>query len=320
MAYYLGLDVGGSYLKLGLLSEDFQLKGHLTAKTPTESKEELMSEITDLIFKLLSKEKIELEDITAFGVGIPGLVDNEKGLVVHTNNLPLTNFNFKNYLNQELAKRTFLANDANLALLAESKLGAGRGFKDIVLLTLGTGVGGGIMIGGKIHSGYNKAASELGHQTINFNGPRCGCGRKGCLEVYASVRALIRLTKEKIASDPTSYLAEIAAKTKKINGRTAFIAKARGDQAANLVIEEYINNLAEGISNLINILMPELIIIGGGISNEGAGFLEEVKEASLKLSYLPSNYPPPKFLLAQLKNEAGMVGAAIFAAAEILTR
>ena len=183
------------------------------------------------------------------------------------------------------------------------------------MITIGTGIGGGIVLGGKIYTGYNQGASELGHHVIMLNGELCSCGRRGCFEAYASATALIRMTKRAAEKNPDSYLAELITKQNGIiSGKTAFLAQGQGDVVAATVIDEYLDNVAEGCANIINILMPELMILGGGISQEGEDFLQEVARRSIELAYLPADQVPPRFTLASLGNEAGVIGAALFAA------
>lgn len=319
MPYYLGLDIGGSNLKLGLLSEDDSLIALLERKSGEFlTAEQLMEQINEMLSTLLTEQKISKDDILAMGVGVPGYVDNDKGIILNTNNLSFYNYPLRDKFTQFTGVPIFLGNDANFAALAESKLGAGRGYKNLVMLTLGTGVGGGIIIDSKLYTGFNNSASELGHHVIRLNGVPCACGRQGCFEVYASATALIRMTREAILHNPASGLAQyVKEQGGKISGRTAFQAAELGDVTAANVISEFIRNVAEGCANIINVFMPQLIILGGGISLSGENFLRRVADISIDLAYLPSGYPEPQFALAELGSNSGVIGAALFAADNI---
>lgn len=321
MSYYLGLDIGGSNLKLGLVSEAgslIALQERKSGELATE--EQLMAKIDAMLIKLMAEQNVLADEILAMGVGVPGYVDNDKGVILNTNNLSFYNYPFRDKFSQLPEVPIFLGNDANFAALTESRMGAGRGYKNQVMLTLGTGVGGGIIIDGKLYTGFNNAASELGHHVIRLNGVPCTCGRQGCFEVYGSATALIRMTREAIQFNPSSGLAQLVEEQEgRISGRTAFLAAELGDSTAANVVSKYIRNVAEGCANIINILMPELIILGGGISQSGEDFLRRVAEISIDLAYLPYGYPEPKFALAELGSDAGVIGAALFASDNLLS-
>ena len=315
MFYYLGLDIGGSNLKLGLLDENGDLlTAEERAHTTIKSAEHIVAEIDSMIISLLKNQQIPVQDILALGIGVPGYVDNERGYILNTNNLPFHLFPLRDSLASWPEVPVYLGNDANLAALAESRSGAGRACNFMLMITLGTGIGGGIVLNGTLYEGYNGAASELGHHVIRFGGEKCTCGSRGCYEVYASATALKRITAEAARENPESGLARlIAEQDGLITGETAFRARDCGDKTAAAVIAEYTDNVAEGCANLVNILMPELIVLGGGISRAGEGFLAEVAAKVYELIYLPPECAPPAFALAELGNEAGVIGAALYA-------
>ncbi|NLK01873.1 MAG: ROK family protein [Clostridiaceae bacterium] len=315
MFYYLGLDIGGSYLKLGLLNEEGQL---LTAEERAHanvlSADHIVAEIDNMIVAMLRNAQLSVQDVRALGVGVPGYVDNETGWILNTNNLPFHLFPLRDSLNSLPGIPIYLANDANLAALAESRSGAGRSCNFMLMITLGTGIGGGIIINGDLYEGYNGAASELGHHVIRLGGEKCTCGRRGCYEVYASATALKRITAKAARENPKSGLAGLIAEHGGVvTGKTAFMARDFGDEIAAAVIAEYTTNVAEGCANLVNILMPELIVLGGGISQAGEDFLAEVAAKVYELIYLPPLCTRPTFALAELGNEAGVIGAAFYA-------
>ena len=228
-----------------------------------------------------------------------------------------TNFGWNNVPLAELVqkfsgKRTFVVNDANAAALGEAKFGAGKKYRDSVLVTLGTGVGGGILIDGKLFEGYKSAGAEIGHMVIRQNGELCSCGRKGCFERYASASALIRRTQAAMGENRGSAMWKIAETLKGVDGRTAFLAAKQGDEAARRVVDDYIASLGEGIANIVNVIRPEAVILGGGVSAEGENLLAPLRKYVMPRIYAP-DYAPLDILCAQLGNDAGLYGAAEFA-------
>ena len=210
------------------------------------------------------------------------------------------------YLEEGLGKPAFIENDANAAAYGEYVAGAAKGAKNAVCITLGTGVGGGIIIDGKIYCGSNFGGAEIGHTVISVDGPQCTCGRKGCFEVYSSATGLIRMTKEAIAENPDSMMAD----EEKISGRTAFDYMRKGDKAAKGVVDKYIKYLAAGITNTINIFQPDVLCIGGGVCNEGDPLLLPMKEIVARENYTRNSPKNAEIVIAKLGNDAGIIGAA----------
>ena len=256
---------------------------------------------------------IGFDKVQAIGIGSPGVIDSKTGTVVNW-----TNFNWKDvplakYIRERTGKQVFVTNDANAAALGEAKYGAGKNYSDSVLITIGTGVGGGIILGGKLFEGFRSAGAEIGHMVIRQNGKLCSCGRRGCYEVYASARALIEITRENMQAELTSKMWEFAKTLDDVDGRTAFDALRAGDETAEKVIREFVANLGEGILNLSAILRPQAFILGGGISAEKETLLKPLRDYVYPRLYVSENYAPLDIRCAELGNDAGLYGAAQYA-------
>ena len=314
--YYIGVDLGGTNIAVGIVDEQYNLI--VKGKTPTMKErgaDEIVRDMATLAASLVEKAALTFDDITAMGVAAPGAVDNEKGEVVCCNNVKMFHYPIAEKLKSLIPiKRVCLANDADAAAWAEAKAGAGKGCNDLVMVTLGTGVGGGIVLNGKIYAGYNNMGGEIGHMTLSYNGRPCTCGRKGCFEAYCSATALIEMTKEKIAecaaSGRTTIMTEMA--KEKVSGRTAFNAMREGDAAAREVVDAYISYLACGITSLVNIFQPRVLCIGGGVCGEGEALLAPLREIVEREQYGTNAHEDKTELkIAELGNDAGIIGAAL---------
>ncbi|MEE1225063.1 MAG: ROK family protein [Clostridia bacterium] len=309
---YLGIDLGGTNIAVGLVDENGKiLHQDSTPTLATRPAEEIVKDMCDTCKKVVADAGYTLDDVEAIGVGCPGTVDNTSGIIAYSNNLPMVQFPMREMIQKHIDKPVNLENDANAAAFGEYIIN-GNGASNFIFITLGTGIGGGVIIDGKIYRGFNCAGAELGHTTIIMDGEQCSCGKKGCWEAYASVTALIRQTKKAIEENPTSLMAELAKKEGKVSGRTSFDAAKQGDAAAKKVVENYIKYVAEGLNNMLNIFQPEIISVGGGISKEGDYLLGPVKELVYKDDY--NKYmPKTKIEVATLFNDAGIIGAAMSA-------
>ncbi len=315
--YRIGIDLGGTNIAAGLVNEQFEIVAQ--DSTPTlvgRPGEELVSDIAKMCRSVCEKAGVALEDVISIGIASPGIVDNDTGCVIYANNLGFKNFPIIPMLREMTGKdRIYIENDANAAAWGEAIAGAAKGSKSSVMITLGTGVGGGIISDGKIFKGFNSAAGELGHIVIEVGGVPCSCGRLGCWEAYSSATGLIRMTKEKIAecekTGRVTKMTEIAAQKGKVNGRTAFDAKRMGDEAASEVVDKYIDYLASGLASMINIFQPEVLSIGGGISNEGQYLLDLVVPKVRSQQYGTNLVPLTDIRIATLRNNAGIIGAAV---------
>lgn len=312
--YRIGIDLGGINIAAGLVREDGQLikKKSIPTVNPGDDAMTITARMADLALDIIAESGIEESEALSIGIGCPGAVDAENGIIVLTPNLPFKNFNVREVFAKKTAIPVFIENDANCAALGEVVAGAAKDCKSAIAVTLGTGVGGGIIIDGKIYSGFNCAGGELGHMITHRNGRQCNCGRKGCFETYASATALINDTKEAARNNPGSALNRLCeGDLEKINGKTSFDGMREGDKVASDVVKNYIEELGEGIINLINIFQPEILLIGGGISNEGETLLAPLREYVFKYSYGSELLSRTKIERAALKNDAGIIGAAM---------
>ncbi len=313
---YIGVDIGGTNLKAGLVDEDGALLA--TAKTPVHwvGAEEFVKTLAILSKEAAEKAGVTWADICAVGMGVPGGVDTKAGKVLYTCNIPLSGLPVAELFRRELDVPVYLENDANCAALGEYCAGAGKGCESLIVITLGTGIGGGVILNGKVLHGVNGAAGEVGHMVIEPEGEACPCGRRGCWEQYSSATALARLTREAMAEHPESALwAQCGGVLEKIGGRSAFEAARGGDAAAQAVCDKYLSYLGQGIVNLINIFQPEMLCIGGGVSNESDAALLYPLRAIVERERF-GQYCPVKtrIVKAQLGNDAGIIGAALLGA------
>ena len=308
MKYYAGIDLGGTFMKCGIVDEAGNLV--IKDKIPT-GKERPYAEIArDMAF--LAKELAEKAhtELTAVGIGSPGTVDSANGIIVYSNNIAWKDAPLGESVQTILNAPVAVTNDANAAALGESWLGAGSDYENIVLVTLGTGVGGGIVLNGKLYEGNRSAGAEIGHTVIRMNGEKCTCGRRGCFEAYASATALIRQTKRAMACDPNSVLWKLCGgNAENADGKTAFDGMRAGDKTATKVVNDYIRYLAEGIANFANIFRPEAVLLGGGICAEGETLLAPLQKQVDQMLFGGARYAPVKVLRANLGNDAGLYGA-----------
>lgn len=309
--YYLGVDLGGTNIAVGLVNEELRIVAKDSLPTPATDPVAIVDTMAALCRRLVAQENIAFEDVAYAGIACPGIVDREGGEVIYTPNIRFDHFPLSRVLCELLPlKAVYLENDANAAALGEAKAGGARGARHSIMITLGTGVGGGIVIDGQVYMGFNCAAGELGHMVIEKDGVPCTCGRRGCFEVYSSATGLVRMTREKMEQHPESLMHELARKHGKVNGRTAFDADRAGDAAGGEVVAEYVSYLACGIVNLINIFQPEVLVIGGGVCNERENLLSRLIPQVKKSAYGEGRVPSTVIRIAELGNDAGIIGAA----------
>lgn len=307
MKYYIGVDLGGTNIVAGVVNENYEIISKASVKTNLPRPEqEIAADIIKVSKQAVESAGITMDQIEWVGMGTPGIANSETGIIEYSNNLGFVNTPMVKYLEEGLGKPAFIENDANAAAYGEYVAGAAKGAKNAVCITLGTGVGGGIIIDGKIYCGSNFGGAEIGHTVISVDGPQCTCGRKGCFEVYSSATGLIRMTKEAIAENPDSMMAD----EEKISGRTAFDYMRKGDKAAKGVVDKYIKYLAAGITNTINIFQPNVLCIGGGVCNEGDPLLLPMKEIVARENYTRNSPKNAEIVIAKLGNDAGIIGAA----------
>ena len=314
--YRIGIDLGGTNIAAGIVNDKFEIVAQ--DSTPTlvgRPGVEIVDDIAALCKKLCAAVHISENEVDSVGIASPGVVDDETGCVVCAYNLNFFAFPILPLLKERFGAKEFhIENDANAAAWGEAIVGAAKGSKSSVMITLGTGVGGGIVDGGKVFKGFNSAAGELGHIVIEADGRPCSCGRRGCWEAYSSATGLINMTKEKLEecekSGRKTLMSEIVAEKGKVNGRTAFDAKRMGDEAACEVVDMYIKYLACGLTNMVNIFQPEVLSIGGGISNEGQFLLDLVVPRVREEQFGGGLVELTDIRIAELRNNAGIIGAA----------
>ena len=304
---YIGIDIGGTNLKAGLVDEDGRLLAVKTMKIREVSDPDaLTGTLVALTRELAQEGGVPMEEIASVGAGVPGVVDIRTGSIVYTCNLPLRNIPLRKLFKRRLGLHLYVENDANCAALAEYYAGAGQGSKRFVTITLGTGIGAGIIHNGKIFHGGNGMAGEVGHTCIDYQGLPCPCGRRGCWEAYSSATALIRQARQAAAEHPESLLAG----AEEITGKTVFDAADRGDETANAVVDRFCDYLGAGVTNIVNALAPEVILIGGGISRQGERLLAPVRRYVEKNCFGGKDGAIPIIAAARLGNDAGIIGAA----------
>lgn len=310
--YRLGIDLGGTNIAVGLVNEKFELVKKMSTPTlATRAPEAIIDDMAAVCKKLLAACNVKISDVESVGIASPGIANSKTGVIEYANNLPFNNLPIAKMLGERLGTDNIkVANDANAAALGEAVAGAARGSQSSVMITLGTGVGGGIIIDGKLISGFNFAGGELGHMVIEADGVPCSCGRRGCWESYSSATALIRMTKEKIEECKKSGRPSKMIEIERVSGRTACDCMRAGDEAAKEVYDKYIHYLAIGLGNVINIFQPEIITLGGGISGEGQSLIDSLVPEVAKEHYGTGLVKDSEIRIATLGNDAGIIGAA----------
>ena len=316
--YYIGVDLGGTNIAIGIVNEDFEIvKKGSTPTKPERGADAIVADMAALSRKLLEEMGLTLDDVASAGVATPGTANNETGVVEYANNIPFLQYPLADKLSALLdGKPVYIENDANAAAKAEAMAGVAKGAPFSVMITLGTGLGGGIVIGGKVYSGFNFAGAELGHIVIEKGGRQCSCGRKGCWEAYSSATGLVNMTKDAIlaareSGRETAMEEMIGGDLDKVSARTAFNAQKAGDALGAEVVDEYISYLATGIVNIINIFQPNVLSIGGGVCNEGDNLMKPLLEKVWSETYSREGTPQTQILIAKLGNDAGIIGAAV---------
>lgn len=310
--YRLGIDLGGTNIVASVVDENFKILS--TAKRKTNCPrpaEDIMDDIAAVALEAIEQAGLKKEEVEAAGIGSPGAIDPVNGVVCYANNLGFINVPVSSMLKERTGIDFYIENDANAAAYGEFLAGAGKGTKDFIMITLGTGVGGGIIIDGRIYSGSNYAGGELGHTVIAMDGEVCTCGRMGCWEAYASATALIRQTKQAMTRYPDTIMWKLVNNDiEAVSGRTAFDAMRQGDIAAKYVVDKYIEYIAVGIANNVNIFQPEILCIGGGISKEGDLLTKPIEQFVAGENYARNIPKKVQIKTAQLGNDAGIIGAA----------
>ncbi len=311
--YRIGVDLGGTNIAVGVVTDDLKIigRGKVKTKAPRPA-EEIFDDIAVAVEMAIKDAGISTDEVLSVGVGTPGSVNKSNGYIEFANNLAFNNVPAKEMLEARIGKPVYLDNDANCAALGEAIAGVGKGVGNFVAVTLGTGVGSGIIVNGKIVSGVNYAGGEMGHTVIMVNGLQCNCGRKGCWEQYASATALISQTKAAMLENKDSKMWQLTnGNVDNASGRTAFDAMRLGDEAAAKVVDNYIYYVSIGVTNIINTFQPEFVCIGGGISHEGETLLAPLRKYVEDERYSIYASKQTKIVAAELGNDAGIFGAAL---------
>lgn len=309
---YVGVDLGGTNIAAGIVDKEGRILLKKSVPTLRQRKPEaIIQDMCKLIDSLIGERGLTYGDIESIGIGSPGLHDRQNGVTIYNSNLGFRNVPVRDMVQKHIDKPVYIENDANCAAIAESVAGAARGEEHAVVITIGTGIGGGVIINRKLYAGFNGAGGELGHAVIALDGEPCSCGRRGCWEVYSSATALIRQTKKAAQNDPDSKIWElVGGDIDRIDAKTAFDAAKSGDETGKNVVERYIELFAEGLANIVNIFQPGVIVIGGGVSKEGEYLLAPLREKVKEKACCFEGIGEPRIVAAKMGNDAGIVGAA----------
>jgi len=309
---YIGFDVGGTGVQVGVVDKEGHIlcKGGIVTRTDIPFSEQIKA-MADCALDTLNKAGYTLDDVAALGAGIPGVVDPRTGHIAFCPNLGWKDVDFAGEMRKNIDKPVFMDNDATVAGLAESVAGVSAGSHSSVFLTLGTGVGGGIVLGGKVWSGFHGIGSEIGHMIIAMDGAECNCGNRGCLERYCSATAIILAARAAVAEAPdTLILQKAEGDPMKINAKIVFDAAKEGDALAKRLFADYVKALSTTIVNIIHFLDPEVIALGGGVSKAGDFLLDAVRTEVAKL-VMYKTLPYARIEIARLGPDAGIIGAAM---------
>lgn len=310
--FRIGIDIGGTGIQSGIVTDDGRIIEKISIKTridlPFEDQIRLLAES---LKQLIANAGLSEEDISSVGVGIPGIADAKTGDIIKCTNMNWHYLPFRTEFQKWINKPVLIDNDANVAALAESVAGISAGSSSSVFVTIGTGIGSGIILNGKIWSGAHGIGGELGHTIIRLDGDECSCGNHGCLERYCSANALIRMAKEHIGEHPDSVIMKYSQNDpEKINAKIIIDAARENDPYASLVYEYYVSCVAQALANIVNFIDPEIIVIGGGVSKAGSFLLDAIRE-KVPDYVLFNTLPLPEIKLATLGPEAGIIGAAM---------
>ena len=308
--YRIGVDLGGTNIAAGIVDENYRILRKKSIKTNLpRSAEAVCEDIASLCRALCEEEGVSFDSVDHIGIGSPGIIC--RGVVNSAANLGFHNAPLAKIVSDLTGKEVSLKNDGNAAALGELVAGCGKGKSSLIAVTIGTGVGGGVILNNTIIEGFNGAAGEVGHIIIEANGRPCGCGSRGCLETYCSATALIRDTKEAMAAHPESALHTLAPTLDDVTGKTAFDGMRLGDETATAVVDHFISMLAVGVSSLVQLLQPEIICIGGGVAAEGDYLLAPLREKVVAKTLAGADGLRTTIVCATLGNDAGIIGAAV---------
>ena len=306
-----GIDIGGSSIKGGVVRDTGEVLDHFMVEMDKYADpHDSIQILNEFLVDWLNTHQYD-EEICGIGIGCPGILDKDTGVVAYSPNLPKwLNFNIKEFVENYTHLQVKVINDASAAVLGEAKFGSGKDYKNFIMITLGTGVGCGIIANGQLYDGNGGTGAQLGHTVIEVNGRDCTCGRRGCIEAYASATALIKETKKAMESHPDSLLNKVANELGKVSARVPFMAEKQGDEVAHQIIEEYIKYLSEALLNICNVFRPSAIAISGGVANEGQPFIDRIRKYIKDRNYGYTGSPVVEIKKAELGYDSGKIGAA----------
>lgn len=314
MEYRIGIDLGGTNIAVGIVDQEYQIIAKASTLTKRErSADEIIADIITTVKALLKEKNLSMEDIASIGLGVPGIANKDTKTIEFANNLSFEDVPIASILSEHFQKTVYFDNDGNAAAWGEYLAGVGKGTnsESLVAITLGTGVGGGLILNGEIYQGINYGAAEIGHMVIDYHGLPCSCGREGCFEAYASATALIEQTKQAMNNYLKSILWELCNHNlTKVDGKLLFEAVRLKDRIAIDILDNYIGYLAVGVINIINLFQPDILCIGGGISNAGDILLNPLNKIVQEKIYTRNSAKQTKISIAKLNNDAGIIGAA----------
>ena len=310
--YSIGVDIGGMSMKIGLVNEKGLVVDIATVTTGEyDAPEVTIGNLNKAINELIAKQGLYKDDVNGVGIGVPGVVNLKTGMVDNAANLHWEYVPLQKMVEEGTGLHVRLTNDANAAALGEARFGFKWRYPNVVMLTLGTGVGGGLILDGKLYEGNQGKGAELGHSTLFLHGEHCNCGRDGCIEAYASATALMRDTKKAMVKNRDSKLWELVnGDIEQVNGKIPFDAAKAGDPTAIEVVDNYIMYLGEAILNFNNIFRPNAFILSGGVAKQGDYLISRLKEYCGKYDWGYKNTPVPELLIATLGYHSGIIGAA----------
>jgi len=313
--YCVGIDLGGTTIKAGIVDEDYRIVKSGAIPTITDrGAEKLIQDMAELVSVLLKEAEISMDEVASVGVGVPGTANKKTGIMEYANNLNMKDEPFILFLKRYFKKPVYFTNDANAAAWGEYLAGSGKGYRSLVMVTLGTGIGGAMILDGKLYEGCNFAAGEFGHFVIQCEGEPCNCGRRGCFETYASATGLIRMAKQAMETEEgrkSSLWNLCSGETDGLNAEMIFKAAKKGDLTAGQTVERYLYYLSVGITDIINIFQPEILCIGGGVSRAGNQLLDPLKRMVDQQIYTRDSQVKTEIVTATLGNDAGIIGAAM---------
>ena len=307
----IGVDVGGTFIKAGVVDESYTILNKVSVPTGGDGGyEDMVRKIAHAAELAAQEAGLAVKDCAAVGIGIPGLLNPKTGVVVLAPNLNWRDVPFLNTIQKLLPVPVRVGNDANCAVAGETLAGAAKGCENVVMLTLGTGVGGGIVTDGRLFVGGQGLGAELGHMVLQRDGEPCGCGMKGCIEAYCSVTSLVKQTLRAMEADPGSAMHAYAKEAGIVDGRTAFECSKKGDKAAVTVVENYCRYLANAIGSLVTAFRPDVVLIGGGLSNQREYLMDKLNALLPQYVFASGIIGVPPVMRATLGNDAGTIGAA----------